>query len=367
MLLAPILGSSRPGRGTIPWGMRAGTAGAVGRLRMRVWASANADGSSARELTSGALIGAIVTLSTTVTNNSTMTWSPGAITLNNEYIFFQLEWQETTQGSATQDSALIYIGAASGITTTNFVNNWQISALFAPEAIVIVKGNHWQAAAADLSTEAVFGGDADQVTGAAGTLWDGAAALVPEAVLVAAESLLQQASASAIIAAAFSANAQISSPIFASAAPTTILSADATLVTGATLWSGSALLVPEALLASAARLLQQASVGANVVAALSAIAQIRLPIFASAAPTAALGSNEQMRMAVAASPAPAAAIIVRESMLLKFNSAFAPAATLGGNLTLPGVVTAWDGSALFVPACSMTARASQIMQIGAPM
>ena len=72
-------------------------------------------------------------------------------------------------------------------------------------------------------------------------------------------------------------------------------------------------------------------------------------------------------MAVAASPAPAAAIIVRESMLLKFNSAFAPAATLGGNLTLPGVVTAWDGSALFVPACSMTARASQIMQIGAPM
>jgi hypothetical protein len=156
----------------------------------------------------------------------------------------------------------------------------------------------------------------------------------------------------------------------AALAPTTTLSADATLVTGAagTLWDGAALLVPEALLASAANMLQQAAAAANVAAALSATAQIRLPILASAAPTTTLSSNEQMRMAVAANPAPAAAIIVKESMLLKSNSTLAPAASLGANLTIPSAgATAWDGSALFVPAAVMAANARQVMQIGAAM
>jgi hypothetical protein len=44
------------------WNMRAGTAGAVGRMRMRVWKSANADGSSATALTASTQVGSIVTL-----------------------------------------------------------------------------------------------------------------------------------------------------------------------------------------------------------------------------------------------------------------------------------------------------------------
>jgi hypothetical protein len=99
--------------------MRASTAGAVGRLRMRVWRSLNADGTSATEITSGTQVGATVTLSTTTDQNTSISWSPGSITLIEEYLFFQLEWQETTAGSSSTSNVLFRIGTAS-ITTPDF-------------------------------------------------------------------------------------------------------------------------------------------------------------------------------------------------------------------------------------------------------
>lgn len=104
------------------WMMRAGTAGGVGFLRMRVWKSSNADGTSATELTSGALQGnggVGQTLSTSADVNSSMTWSPGSITLSNEYLFFQIEWRETVTGSSASDNVLFRIGTAK-ITTPDF-------------------------------------------------------------------------------------------------------------------------------------------------------------------------------------------------------------------------------------------------------
>src|SRR4051812_28258670 len=96
------------------------TATLTGRLRMRIWASVNADGSSARELTAGALIGQINTQSSTTTDYAGgFTWSPGAITLNNEYLFFQIEWQETTAGSANGATTRLRVGT-SLVTSTNF-------------------------------------------------------------------------------------------------------------------------------------------------------------------------------------------------------------------------------------------------------
>jgi hypothetical protein len=101
------------------WNMRASTAGAVGRIRMRVWKSANADGSSPTELTTATQVGSTVTLSTTADVNSSISWSPGSITLNNEYLFFQVEWQETTAGASASDDVLFRIGTAK-ITTPDF-------------------------------------------------------------------------------------------------------------------------------------------------------------------------------------------------------------------------------------------------------
>lgn len=104
---------------TFDWNMRAGTAGAVGRVRMRVWKSANADGSSATALTTSTLVGSTVTLSTTADTNSSMSWSPGSITLSNEYLFFQVEWEETVAGTSASDNVLWRIGTAK-ITTPDF-------------------------------------------------------------------------------------------------------------------------------------------------------------------------------------------------------------------------------------------------------
>src|SRR5215831_1243357 len=111
--------------------LRASTAGAIGHLNLRVWASVNADGSSARELTSGSLVGTAVTLSTTADVNGmgTTTWSPGAITLVNEYMFFQVEWQETTGGSSNSDNVLFRAGTCL-VTTTNFSPIQFLSAAF---------------------------------------------------------------------------------------------------------------------------------------------------------------------------------------------------------------------------------------------
>lgn len=98
---------------TFTLNMRASVAGAIGRLRMRVWRSANSNGSSATALTASTLGTAAgpFTMSTTADVNVGFTWSPGAITLSDEYLFFQVEWQETTAGSSTTSNVLFRTGS----------------------------------------------------------------------------------------------------------------------------------------------------------------------------------------------------------------------------------------------------------------
>ena len=277
--LVPYSGVFASGNWTFTWNARASTAGLVGRLGMRVWASTNANGSSARELTSGEVFSSSVTLSTSVNTNWAITWAAPTITLTNEYIFFQLEYQEqTSAGSSNNDNALFRVG--SSIVTTNFANLIQGSVLFDPEPTLIVNEDLLMATKAALAPDVDFGADAwvytflyppplapevllaadiDLVPGevGGGTLWDGAALLVPEAVLAAAESMLQQATASANIAAAFTANEDLLMAVKAALAP---------------------------------------------ISTLVVSAQIRSPIFASAAAATAFGVNEQMRLAAACQP-----------------------------------------------------------------
>lgn len=97
---------------------------ASGRIRLRVWASPNPDGTNARELTSAVQIGTTITLSTTLTATSTVTWSPGVVDLYNEYLFFQLAWEITTAGASGSQSATrdvnFYLGSTSRIVTPSF-------------------------------------------------------------------------------------------------------------------------------------------------------------------------------------------------------------------------------------------------------
>ena len=58
------------------------------------WRSANADGTSATEVTAGTMIGTTVTnVTTTVAQSSSASTQVGAFSLANEYLFWQLAWE----------------------------------------------------------------------------------------------------------------------------------------------------------------------------------------------------------------------------------------------------------------------------------
>lgn len=105
---------------TFNWNLRATTATATGHVNMQVWAATTPDGlTGVRQLTSSNLAGTTVTMNNTTSDfNSAISWSPGAITLNNEYLFFQVEWQETTTGST--NAAIVFRAGTASITTPDF-------------------------------------------------------------------------------------------------------------------------------------------------------------------------------------------------------------------------------------------------------
>jgi hypothetical protein len=116
-----LTGQFSAGNWAFAFAVRPGTASThAGRVRFRVWKSANADGSSATELTSGAVVGSATgTLnSTTTTETSSATWSAPAFTLANEYLFIQAEWETTAAGGSNQSSVLFRQGDATVVTTS---------------------------------------------------------------------------------------------------------------------------------------------------------------------------------------------------------------------------------------------------------
>jgi hypothetical protein len=118
--------------------------GQQGRVRFRVWKSANADGTSATELTAGVQQASIISVTTTVAN-STFSWSPGALTFNNEYLFIQVEWLVTTASGSNTGNVLF-----NQVTTTANTPT-VVTPDFVPPVNAIVSqtlGNLAQAAAA---------------------------------------------------------------------------------------------------------------------------------------------------------------------------------------------------------------------------
>ena len=95
---------------------RANTNGGTqdGLIYCRLFRSANADGSSATEITAAAQAGTAITDLNTTTQTSTVTFNPGAFTVTGEYIFLQLAWERTGAGGMTTSDVNARIGNASG-------------------------------------------------------------------------------------------------------------------------------------------------------------------------------------------------------------------------------------------------------------
>lgn len=120
-----LKGQFNAGNWTFPFGVRSDTAAYNGdiRFRIRVWRSANANGSGATEITTSTIIGASTTagLSTSVTTTVTATWAAPAFILDNEYLFFTVACEVTNRTSigGTKDANLRL--GMSNIVTTNFL------------------------------------------------------------------------------------------------------------------------------------------------------------------------------------------------------------------------------------------------------
>jgi len=127
--VGPYTGNFASGNWSFSWVVRPTTATIQGRINMRVWRSANADGSSATEITSGKVNGSNPgSMSSTTTDyNSSITWAAPSITLNNEYLFFQLEYEELVAAGTANGSTFVFRVGTAQITTTNFANAYTIT------------------------------------------------------------------------------------------------------------------------------------------------------------------------------------------------------------------------------------------------
>lgn len=68
-----------------------------GRARFRIWRSANADGTSATEVTAGTMIGSLVTnLNVTTAQSSSASTQIAAFSMANQYLFMQAAWESTS-------------------------------------------------------------------------------------------------------------------------------------------------------------------------------------------------------------------------------------------------------------------------------
>jgi hypothetical protein len=110
---------------TFAWGIRSVTAAYTGRIKLavRVWKSADQNGTSATELTSGRVVSAATSanLSTSADTTVTCTWSsPGLVALANEYLFVNVGVEITAAGGGNTQDIDFRVGSAYTVTTPDF-------------------------------------------------------------------------------------------------------------------------------------------------------------------------------------------------------------------------------------------------------
>lgn len=91
------------------------------KVRLRVWKSANADGTSATELTSSTQVSSTLTLDSSTIKDATITWSAPALTFDDEYLFYQIGYELDSNAGSAGQRLIAYAGGVT--TTTDFVPN----------------------------------------------------------------------------------------------------------------------------------------------------------------------------------------------------------------------------------------------------
>jgi hypothetical protein len=121
----PYSGTFANANWTINFTVRAVTGGdtADGRIRFRLFKGANADGTSATEITAAQQqCSEVLNVTTDANFDSSLTFNPGEVTLANEYLFVQVAWERTGAGGMTNHDVAIRTGA-SGPTGTYMVTS----------------------------------------------------------------------------------------------------------------------------------------------------------------------------------------------------------------------------------------------------
>lgn len=98
----------------------------TGSIKTRLWRSTSADGSDATQLTSAVQTGTTTpVLSATVSQQSTVTWAPGGtMTLTNEYLWVQCEWNIGATAGSNNADAIFYVESAGVVTTPDFTGTY---------------------------------------------------------------------------------------------------------------------------------------------------------------------------------------------------------------------------------------------------
>jgi len=95
-----------------------------GRVIFRLLRGTDPTGSGAVDIIGSQQTASTIALSTTVTNNSTLAVNPGAITVNNEYIFVQVAWGRTIAGGMTTSDVNFRIGNSASLGTRVVSSNF---------------------------------------------------------------------------------------------------------------------------------------------------------------------------------------------------------------------------------------------------
>lgn len=116
----PYTGTFVAGNWFLNIGQQSGQGGQTTSLRFRVWASQFADGSSARALTTATVVTpSLGPLGSAALYQFNAVWAAPAITLTNEYLFFQYEAYLTTSGNQAA-----ILGPLQAITTAIVSSAW---------------------------------------------------------------------------------------------------------------------------------------------------------------------------------------------------------------------------------------------------
>ena len=133
---SPLLGTFANTSWSFSFGFRTTTATAVGRPRFQLWKGSNATGSNATRVGSVA-IGSSLTLNatgTTFTSTVTLAAIGTSVAFNNEYLFIQMEWEETTAGTANATNVQFYVtgtSATAQLVTPDFADTLATTVSFA--------------------------------------------------------------------------------------------------------------------------------------------------------------------------------------------------------------------------------------------